>query len=114
MKTMKAVCIYSYGGPGVLVYEDAPRPHPGAGEVLVRVHAAGINPVDWEIREAHLKEMLHHTFPLVLGWDLSGVVESLGSGLTRLKVGDEVFSRPDIFRDGAYAEFIIVRESELA
>lgn len=114
MKTMKAVCIYSYGGPGVLVYEDAPRPHPGAGEVLVRVHAAGINPVDWKIRGGHLKEMLHHTFPLVLGWDLSGVVESLGPETTRLKVGDEVFSRPDISRDGAYAEFIVVKESDLA
>ena len=114
MKTMKAVCIYSYGGPGVLVYEDAPRPHPGDGEVLVRVHAAGINPVDWKIREGHLKEMLHHTLPLVLGWDVSGVVEALGSGLTRLKVGDEVFSRPDISRDGAYAEFIVIKESEVA
>ena len=114
MKTMKAVCIYSYGGPEVLVYEDAPCPHPGPGEVLVRIHAAGINPVDCKIREGHLKEMLHYTFPLVLGWDLSGVVESLGSGLTRLKVGDEVFSRPDISRDGAYAEFIVVKESDLA
>lgn len=114
MRTMKAVSIYGYGGPEVLVYEDAPRPHPDAGEVLVRVHAAGINPVDWKIREGHLKEMLHHTFPLVMGWDLSGVVEALGSGLTRLKIGDEVFSRPDISRDGAYAEFIVVKESELA
>ena len=111
---MKSVCIYSYGGPEVLVYEDAPRPHPDAGEVLVRVHAAGINPVDWKIREGHLKEMLHHTFPLVLGWDVSGVIEALGTGITRLKVGDEVFSRPDIARDGAYAEFIVIRESELA
>ena len=114
MRTMKSVCIYSYGGPEVLVYEDAPRPHPDAGEVLVRVHAAGINPVDWKIREGHLKEMLHHTFPLVLGWDVSGVIEALGTGITRLKVGDEVFSRPDIARDGAYAEFIVIRESELA
>jgi len=114
MRTMKAVSIYGYGGPEVLVYEDAPRPHPDAGEVLVRVHAAGVNPVDWKIREGHLKDMLHHTFPLVLGWDLSGVVESLGTGITRLKVGDEVFSRPDIARDGAYAEFIVVKETELA
>jgi len=114
MKTMKAVCIYSYGGPEVLVYEDAPRPHPDAGEVLVRVHAAAINPVDWKIREGHLKEMLHHTLPLILGWDVSGVVESLGAGVTRLKVGDEVFSRPDISRDGAYAEFIVIKESEVA
>jgi NADPH:quinone reductase-like Zn-dependent oxidoreductase len=114
MKTMKAVCIYSYGGPEVLVYEDAPRPHAGEGEALVRVHAAGINPVDWKIREGHLKEMLHHAFPLVLGWDVSGVVESVGQGLTRLKVGDEVFSRPDILRDGAYAEYIVIREAECA
>jgi NADPH:quinone reductase-like Zn-dependent oxidoreductase len=114
MKTMKAVCIYAYGGPEVLVYEDAPRPHPGDGEVLVRVHAAGINPVDWKVREGHLKEMLHHTLPLVLGWDVSGVVEAVGTGIRRLKVGDEVFSRPDISRDGAYAEFIAIRESEVA
>ena len=114
MKTMKAVCIYSYGGPEVLVYEDAPRPHPGEGEVLVRVHAAGINPVDWKIREGHLKEMLHQSLPLILGWDLSGVVESVGSGTNRLEIGDEVYSRPDISRDGAYAEFIVVKESDLA
>jgi NADPH:quinone reductase-like Zn-dependent oxidoreductase len=114
MKTMKAVCIYSYGGPEVLAYEDIPCPHPGGGEVVVRIHAAGINPVDWKIREGHLKEQLHPTFPLVLGWDLSGVVEAVGSGTARLKVGDEVFSRPDISRDGAYAEFIAIRESEVA
>jgi NADPH:quinone reductase-like Zn-dependent oxidoreductase len=114
MKTMKTVCIYSYGGPDVLVYEDAPRPHPGDGEVLVRVHAAGINPVDWKIREGQLKGMLHHTLPLVLGWDVSGVVTDVGSGLTRVKVGDEVFSRPDINRDGAYAEYIVIKEAEVA
>jgi NADPH:quinone reductase-like Zn-dependent oxidoreductase len=114
MKTMKTVCIYGYGGPEVLTYENAPRPYPVDKEVLVRVHAAGINPVDWKIREGHLKEMLHHTLPLVLGWDVSGVVESLGSAVTRFKVGDEVFSRPDISRDGAYAEFIVIKESEVA
>ena len=111
---MKAVSIYYYGGPGVLAYEDAPRPHPAPGDVLVRVHAAGINPVDWKIREGHLKEMLHHTLPLVLGWDVSGVVAALGAGVTRFKVGDEVCSRPDIERDGAYAEFIVIRETEVA
>jgi len=114
MRTMKAVCIYSYGGPGVLVYNDAPVPRPQKGEVLVRVHAAGINPVDWKIREGHLKEMLHHTLPLVLGWDMSGVVEVVGSGVIHMRVGDEVFSHPDISRDGAYAEFIVIKESEVA
>jgi NADPH:quinone reductase-like Zn-dependent oxidoreductase len=111
---MKTVCIYAYGGPEVLTHEDAPRPYPVDKEVLVRVHAAGINPVDWKIREGQLQGMLHHTLPLVLGWDVSGVVESVGSAVTRFKVGDEVFSRPDISRDGAYAEFIIIVESEVA
>ena len=111
---MKAVSIYYYGGPRVLAYEDAPRPHPAPGDVLVRVHAAAINPVDWKIREGHLKKILHHTLPLVLGWDVSGVVEALGAGVTRFKVRDEVFSRPDIDRNGAYAEFIVMRETEVA
>ncbi|MGA2692731.1 MAG: alcohol dehydrogenase catalytic domain-containing protein [Opitutaceae bacterium] len=102
---MKAVCIYKYGGPEVLVYEDAPCPHPGEGEVLVKVHAAGVNPVDWKIREGYLQEMLHSTLPLILGWDVSGVVTALGTKLLRLKEGDEVFSHPDVARDGAYADY---------
>ena len=115
MKTMKAVSIYSYGGPAVLNYGDVPRPHPSDGEVLVQVHAAGINPVDWKVREGHMKSLVPHTFPLILGWDVSGVVAAFGrSGVTRLKVGDEVFSRPDILRDGAYAEYIVIKESEVA
>jgi NADPH:quinone reductase-like Zn-dependent oxidoreductase len=111
---MKCVCIYHYGGPEALSFTEAPRPRCGPGEVLVQVHAAGVNPVDWKIREGHLKGMLSHTFPLVLGWDVSGVVGSTGPGTTRLKIGDEVFSRPDILRDGAYAEFIVIKESEVA
>ena len=114
MKTMKAVCIYGYGGPEVLVYEDAPCPRARDGEVLIRVHAAGINPIDWKIRDGLLKDMIPQTFPLVPGWDVSGVVESVGSGVDRLVVGDEVFSRPDVSRDGAYAEYIVVKESEVA
>ena len=114
VKTMKAVRIHAYDGPEELVYEDAPCPRPNAGELLIRVHAAGVNPVDWKIREGYLKDMLQHKLPLILGWDLSGVVESVGSGVTRLKVNDEVFSRPDLSRNGAYAEYITVRESEVA
>jgi NADPH:quinone reductase-like Zn-dependent oxidoreductase len=114
MKTMKAVCIYSHGGPEVLRYEEMPLPRPQTGEVLVRVHAAGINPVDWKIREGLLHDLLQHAFPLVLGWDVSGVVESLGPDTSRLRVGDEVYSKPDITRDGAYAEFIVIKESEVA
>src|SRR4029077_21277785 len=116
-QTMKAIRIHKYGGPEVLHYEDAPRPQPQAGEVLVRVHAAGENPIDWKVREGHMKNFWSHKFPLILGWDLSGVVEEIGAdpaAAGRFKKGDEVYSVPDASRDGAYAEYIVVRESELA
>ena len=112
--TMKAIRIHNYGGPEVLQYEDAPRPKPQAGEVLIRVHAAGVNPIDWKVREGHMKDFWPHKFPLILGWDLSGVVEKLGRGVSRFKIGDEVYSLPDPTRNGAYADYIVVRESELA
>ena len=114
MKTMQAVRIHTYGGPEVLKYEEAPLPQPGPGEALVRVHAAGVNPVDWKIREGYFKGRVNHSLPLILGWDLSGVVEATGSGVEGLKRDDEVYSRPDIARDGAYAEYIAVRETEVA
>jgi NADPH:quinone reductase-like Zn-dependent oxidoreductase len=111
---MKAVRIHNYGGPEVLQYEEAPRPQPQAGEVLIRVHAAGVNPIDWKVREGHMKDSWPHKLPLIPGWDLSGVVEELGRGASRFKIGDEVYSVPDPTRDGAYADYIVVRESELA
>src|SRR6266403_3330229 len=113
-QTMKAIRIHNYGGPEVLQYEDAPRPKPQAGEVLIRVHAAGVNPIDWKVREGHVKDFWSHKLPLILGWDLSGVVEELGRGASRFKIGDEVYSVPDPTRNGAYADYIVVRESELA
>src|SRR6476659_1630145 len=116
-QTMKAIRIHNYGGPEVLKYEDAPRPKPQADEVLIRVHAAGVNPIDWKVREGHMKDFWPHKFPLILGWDVSGTVEAVGPGpaaAERFKKGDEVYSVPDASRDGAYAEYIVVRESELA
>lgn len=114
MKTMKAMRIHEYGGPEVLKVEEAPRPAPGPDEVLIRVHAAGVNPVDWKAREGYLKERVPRSMPFIPGWDVSGVVEEAGGKTSRLNVGDEVYSRPDIVRDGAYAEYIVVRETEVA
>ena len=116
-QTMKAVRIHNYGGPEVLQYEDAPRPQAESGEVLIRVYAAGVNPIDWKVREGYMKDLWPHKFPLIPGWDLSGVVEEIGPGPAaagRFKKGDEVYSVPDPARDGAYAQYIVVRESELA
>jgi NADPH:quinone reductase-like Zn-dependent oxidoreductase len=114
MDTMKAVRIHEYGGPEVLKYEDAPRPKPAAGEVFIRIHATSVNPVDWKLRQGLARSFGERKMPLIIGWDVSGVVEAVGSGVTRLKVGDEVYSRPDLSRDGTYAEYIAVRESEVA
>ena len=116
-EVMKAVRIHNYGGPEVLQCEDAPKPKPASGEVLIRVHAAGVNPADWKVREGALKQLVQHKFPLTLGWDLSGVVEEVGpeaEAVGRFKKGDEVFSKPDTSRDGDYADYIVVRESEVA
>jgi NADPH:quinone reductase-like Zn-dependent oxidoreductase len=114
MATMKAVRIHTYGGPEVLRYEDVPRPAPAAGEVLIKIHAAAVNPVDWKVRAGHLKDMLKYHMPLIPGWDAAGVIEDVGAGVARLKRGDEVYTRPDITRDGTYAEYIAVREREVA
>lgn len=113
---MKAVRIHAYGGVEALRYEDAPRPSPGAGEILVRVHAAGVNPVDWKVRKGYLQDAMRYRFPLVLGWDVSGTVAELGAGTTAngFALGDAVFGRPDLSRDGAYAEYMIVKATELA
>jgi NADPH:quinone reductase-like Zn-dependent oxidoreductase len=114
METMKAVRVHEYGGPEVLKYEEAPRPKPGPGEVLVRIRAAGVNPMDWKVRQGHLKDALAHRMPFVPGWDVSGVVEATGPNVTLLARGDEVYGYPSIVRNGTYAEYAVVPESELA
>ncbi|HEY9662218.1 MAG TPA: NADP-dependent oxidoreductase [Allocoleopsis sp.] len=114
MNEMKAVRIHTYGNADVLRYEEVPLPAIGAEDVLIRVHAAAINPVDWKIREGYLQEFLPYQLPLILGWDVSGVVEAVGEKVTRFQPGDEVYSRPDIERNGAYAEYIAVRADEVA
>lgn len=111
---MKAVRIHTYGGPDVLTYEEAPLPAISAEDLLIRVHAAAVNPVDWKIREGYLQGFLHHSLPLTLGWDVSGVVEAVGANVMGFKPGDAVYTRPNIERDGAYADYIAVKASEVA
>jgi NADPH:quinone reductase-like Zn-dependent oxidoreductase len=106
--------MHGYGGVEVLRMEEAPRPEPAADEVQVRVVGAAVNPVDWKIRRGYLHQSLPHHLQLVPGWDVSGVVDALGEQAPRFKIGDAVYSRPDIARDGTYAEFVVIRETELA
>ena len=111
---MKAVRIHAYGDRSVLQFEDAPKPEVKPDEALVRIVAAAVNPIDWKIRQGHLKAFVPYVFPLTLGWDFSGVIEELGSEVSTFAVGDAVFSRPEVRRDGSYAEYIAVRAVELA
>jgi len=108
---MKAMALYRYGDPDVLQPEDLPVPQPHAGEVRVKVHAVGINPVDTKRRQSGP----YTDFPVVLGWDVSGVVDALGDDVDDFKVGDLVFGMirfPDEGR--AYAEYVTAPAAQLA
>lgn len=111
---MKAARIHAYGAASEIRIEDAPRPTLNDDDVLIRVVATSVNPVDWKIRKGYLKSFIPYEMPLIMGWDVSGVVEQTGPAVTRFKPGDAVYSRPDIRRNGAYAEYVAVRESEIA
>ena len=116
MENMKAVRVHNYGGPEVLRFEDAPRPTPGSGELLIRVHAASVNPLDWKVRAGFMKDYIPLPLPFIPGWDVSGVVEAVGSGVTKFRKGDEVYARPDVTAHGygAYAEYVVAKETETA
>lgn len=111
---MKAVRIHQYGDKDVLTYEDAPLPEIASTDVRVRIVAASVNPVDWKIREGYLQQLISYSFPLTLGWDVSGVIDAVGSEVTGFSIGDAVFSRPDIKRNGTYAEYVAIRGDEVA
>jgi NADPH:quinone reductase-like Zn-dependent oxidoreductase len=107
---MKAVVLYEYGPPKNLKYEDFKDPKPNDGEVLVRVHAIGVNPIDWKIRSGALKGKFQVAFPAILGYDIAGVVSEVGKGVSNFTAGDRVFARTG----SAYAELAVVKAEELA
>ncbi|MFG2603224.1 NADP-dependent oxidoreductase [Streptomyces sp. NPDC048514] len=119
-KTMRAVRLHEHGGPEVLRYDEVPIPEPGPGEVLVRVHAAGVNPPDRYLRDG-LTRMPGETestvsLPVIPGTDVSGVVEAVAADVDVLAVGEEVFGllRFPGFGGGAYAEYVAAPASDLA
>src|SRR5277367_4531945 len=100
---LKAVRIHNHGNSSVLIYEDAPMPTILPDEALIKVHSVGINPVDWKIRLGYGDYRNAFSFPLILGWDVAGTIESAGPLLKKFKAGDIVFARPEPIRNGAYA-----------
>ena len=113
-KQMRVVQIHQYGGLAEMCLEKIAIPEPGEGEVLIKIFATGVNPLDWKIREGYLAEIIPHKLPLTLGWDFAGEVVSLGENARKWNIGDAVYARPDFSKNGAYAEYIVVSEGEIA
>ncbi len=107
--TMKAICVRGFGGVDTMILEEVPRPRPGAGEVLVRVHAAGVNVLDWLVRQGGFEEFGHIQPPWIPGWDLSGVVAEIGPQVSGFDIGQDVFGMVRLPQPGnAYAEYASV------
>jgi NADPH:quinone reductase-like Zn-dependent oxidoreductase len=113
-QTMRAVRVDSFGGPEVLRVVSVPRPVAGAGELLVRVHAASVNPIDTYTRAGQAEDITGARTPYVPGFDVSGVVEAVGAGVKSFRKGDAVFAMLDLRRGGAYAEYVLVKQAEAA
>jgi NADPH:quinone reductase-like Zn-dependent oxidoreductase len=113
---MRAVGIREFGGRDRLETIDVPEPKVGADVVLIRARAAGVNPVDWKIREGRLEPAWPHVFPVVPGWEVAGTVERVGPAVTTVAPGDEVFAycRKHFVGEGAYAELVSVAETSVA
>src|SRR6266513_4511248 len=110
--TMKAIVVHEYGGPEVLKYEDVPRPEPNHDQILVRVIAAGVNPVDGMIRSGMFARYEKAAFPMIPGADIAGVVEKAGSKITKFRVGDPVYAYLSLKNSGGYAEYAVATEGE--
>jgi NADPH:quinone reductase-like Zn-dependent oxidoreductase len=112
MNTIRALQLAAYGGPETLRTSSVDAPVPEAGQVLVRVHAAGVNGLDWKVREGYVRDVFPLQLPTTLGIELAGVVEAVGPGVTRLRQGDRVMG--SLGRLGAYADLVAVEEANLS
>ncbi len=110
-RTINAIQVHDYGDTDQLKLEQIPQPEPQEGEVLVRVYAAGVNPIDWKLRSGLMKAFWPSTFPYVPGTELAGVVEKVGPGLSIFQPGQEVFGRSS---NGSYAQYSIAPAHALA
>jgi NADPH:quinone reductase-like Zn-dependent oxidoreductase len=113
---MRAVRMHDYGSSEVLRVEQAPVPIPAAGHVRIRVHAAGVNPVDWKVRAGRLKRNVPLPLPHILGRDVAGTIDAVGSGVTRWKAGDQVIALIPLkpVGGGAFSEYVVVAAKDVA
>jgi NADPH:quinone reductase-like Zn-dependent oxidoreductase len=111
---MKAIRLHRRGGPEQLVYEDAPKPEPGIGDALIRVHATGITPAELTWEETYSNCDGSERLPTIPGHEVSGVVEIVAEGVSDVSIGDEVYALTSFCRDGSAAEYVAVRAADLA
>jgi len=111
---MKAIVIDQYGDKNELKEKELSKPEPKNDEVLIEIHAAAVNPIDWKLRYGYLKEKIVFEFPIVLGWDAAGIVAEVGKDVTSLNQGDRVFVRPELTNRGTYAEYTTAKEDLVA
>lgn len=109
-ETMRAVRFHEYGPPSVLVVDTVDRPEPKTGEVLIRVHFAGVNPIDWKLRAGHVQRYMPIPLPATPGLDVSGTIDAVGEGVTGFAAGDRVFGRGT----ATYAEFAVAPAATIA
>lgn len=107
---VKGIGIYEYGGKENLSRIQLPDRELESNEVKIMIKAAAVNPVDWKLREGYLKEDINYELPLILGWDVAGIVKEVGSSVSKFKVGDYIYSRPDLMKHGSYADEMILEE----
>src|SRR4030095_11592 len=103
---MRATVVTKLGPPEVLQLQQMPQPQPGPADLLIEVHAAALNPIDFKIRQGAFSK--GRKFPFILGYDVSGVVREIGPQVQGFKIGDPVYASPSLVRDGANAEFVCV------
>lgn len=111
---MKAMRIHHYGPAHVLTLHEVALPHYTGSDVLIRVAASGVNPIDWKIRSGAMSQVMHFPMPLTLGWECAGTVDAMGHSVTGFKLGDIVFTMPEFVRGGTYAEYVAVDASQIA
>jgi NADPH:quinone reductase-like Zn-dependent oxidoreductase len=111
---MKAALCYEFGGPEVMQIGDIPKPEATPEQVVIEVHASSVNPIDWKIRQGQMASRFGEDFPQRLGFDVSGVVHSIGKNVTKLKVGDPVYARSNNLAGKCYAEYVAVDAAVVA
>ena len=111
---MKAMRIHNYGPANGLTLEEVALPHYTGSDVLIRVAASGVNPIDWKIRSGAMAQVMHFPMPLTPGWECAGTIEAVGHLVTEFKIGDRVFTMPEFARGGTYAEYVAVDVTQVA